>query len=59
MLQHPELIFWKKCPCCGYCELDEKAKAKMPNANKFTTYAHLFGYSMITEHDSATSLHKE
>jgi ferredoxin len=20
LLDHPKLMFWKKCPCCGYCE---------------------------------------
>ena len=24
MLDHPDLMWWKKCPCCGYCEFDLK-----------------------------------
>jgi hypothetical protein len=25
LLDHPKLMFWKRCPCCGYCE-DEKGE---------------------------------
>lgn len=21
MIDHAELLFWKKCPTCGYCEM--------------------------------------
>lgn len=66
MLQHPELIFWLKCPTCGYCELDSEAKSKHPKANKLTTYAQLFGQhpahpqeDTLEEQHSPTSSHKE
>lgn len=29
---HPELLFWLKCSTCGWCTLDEEARARMPNA---------------------------
>lgn len=39
MLHHPELMFWKKCPTCGYTEYKPEAHAKYPKAHKLTTYA--------------------
>lgn len=25
LLDHPTMMFWKRCPCCGYCE-DERGE---------------------------------
>jgi len=33
MKDHPELYFWKKCPCCGYSEVNTDLKNKHPNSD--------------------------
>lgn len=64
MLQHPELLFWKKCPSCGYCQFDSDAHARHPKASKLATYRMQSGQEIpqvdkSEEPDSATSSHKE
>lgn len=31
MLRHPELIMFKKCQTCGYCEVDEEMIKRYPH----------------------------
>jgi hypothetical protein len=38
MLQHPELILWKKCPTCGYCQLDVEATKRHPKLDHLIRY---------------------
>lgn len=67
MQQHQELIFWRKCPTCGYTEFDSESHAKSPNVYKNATYKMLSGLepvpdqqaNKIEEPCSATSSHKE
>lgn len=65
MLQHPELLFWKKCPTCGYTEFDSESHSRYPSASKFATYRMMLGVEPVPEKDklkeldSATSSHKE
>lgn len=64
MLQHPELIFWKKCPTCGWSVFDSESHAKSPKASKMATYKMQSGSisqfdDMSKELDSTTSSHKE
>ena len=38
MLRHPELIMFKKCQTCGYCEVDEEMIKRYPHINRFARY---------------------
>ena len=33
MIPHDELLFWYKCPSCGYSEVDQQSKDKYPKAD--------------------------
>lgn len=39
MNRHPELIFWRKCPTCGYCEFVSDEHARQPTASKVAKYS--------------------
>lgn len=34
MAQHPELLFWLKCPICGFSAIDKDKLSKYPNIDK-------------------------
>lgn len=63
MKQHPELIYFRKCPTCGYSELDSESYSKNPNIYKYATYNMLMGFEEVTqtkeEPCSTTSSQKE
>ena len=61
MCQHPELIFWLKCPSCGYCELDVETYSKKPKACKLTKYNQLQIPECTTKEqcDCSNASHKE
>lgn len=67
MQPHNELLFFYKCPTCGYTEFDSESYSKSSVIYKYATYKMLSGLEPVPDHqvdkskelDSSTSSHKE
>lgn len=47
MRQHPELVFWKKCPICGYTIFDSESHSKRPKVTKMLTFRMMAGHEPV------------